>query len=70
MNASDDATEPLGEAPELAATPHRTHLTDRQTQALKEIRALHEHSTYWSNCRECHDAWPCPTIRILERLGV
>lgn len=56
----------LSAADEVLATKQ---LAERQTQALAKIRELHTESTYWKNCNECHDTWPCATVRAIDEAG-
>ncbi|MFV8169863.1 hypothetical protein [Mycolicibacterium peregrinum] len=53
-------------ADKLAATEQ---LAERQAQALNAVRELHTESTYWKNCYECHDTWPCATVRAIDEAG-
>ena len=44
-------------------------LAERQGQALDNVRELHTESTYWKNCRCCHEPWPCGTILAIDSAG-
>lgn len=77
MNTSDAGDEPLGEAPELTM-PRAVSQLDRQARALTEIRSLHYYrasaealtDASWPECGWCEVSYPCPTISILDRLGI
>lgn len=62
MNVSDDQDCPLGEAPEV---PRRTHLIERQAQALREIRDRATRHAPWYE-----DGMSSDVLAIMERLGV
>ncbi|ORA38080.1 hypothetical protein [Mycobacterium aquaticum] len=53
----------LSAADEVLATKQ---LAERQGRAINAVRELHTESTYWKNCCECHDSWPCATIRAID----
>lgn len=75
MNSSDDYSEPLGEAPDVGGIVGAVRLVDRQTQALKELRAIHlrtyaeerDYAELAEVCTVCCVRWPCPTVDIIER---
>ncbi|MFV8173378.1 hypothetical protein [Mycolicibacterium peregrinum] len=56
----------LSAADEVLATKQ---LAERQARALNAVRELHTESTYWKNCYECHDTWPCATVRAIDEAG-
>lgn len=51
-------------------------LAERQTQALKTVRAIHERGIftatgkfYCKHCRAREVEWPCRTIRAIDEVG-
>lgn len=51
-------------------------LTERQTQALNAVRAIHQRGLFSAtgkffckHCRAREVEWPCPTIRAIDSAG-
>lgn len=75
MNATDDGTEPVGEAPQVTMPQVVDEIT-RQVRIVTEVTALHEHMydglalDAWEYCGHCKTTWPCETMRIVERVAL
>lgn len=76
MNASDDQTEPLGEAPDVPSRSVVAALLDnaekiaRQKHAIAEVRALISPITHEMECDCACTCIACRTVAILDKWEV